>query len=189
MVSVAYSSFSNHDRRFWRMPVGGAAGGGGGRGKRRCGVGAGDACGGGTGRVSAARQASTEQGARRRSFSKLGVFRAARTSAPCAAQKSSVATSSSLAAATTASSVCTSTAEVESLPPAGSSAEAASTQSNNRATTWPGSMCKKRAIKNRGAYVIASARTFVRCEAISQCSLRRSENTRTSRCSARKPST
>ena len=38
MVSVAYSSFSNHDRRFWRMPVGGAAGGGGGRGNRRCGV-------------------------------------------------------------------------------------------------------------------------------------------------------
>ena len=29
MVSVAYSSFSNHDRRFWRRPVGGAAGGGG----------------------------------------------------------------------------------------------------------------------------------------------------------------
>ena len=84
----------------------------------------------------------------------------------------------------------TSTAEVESLPPAGSSAEAASTQSNNRATTWPGSMCKKRAIKNRGAYVIASARTFSKCAAISgRCSLRSDANTRTSRCSAGKPST
>ena len=111
MVSVEYSSLSNHDRRFWRRPVGGAAGGGGGRGKRRCGVGGAGACGGGTGRVSAARQASTEQGARRRSFSKLGVCRAARTSAACAAQKSSVATSSSLAVATIARSVWMSTAD------------------------------------------------------------------------------
>ena len=83
-----------------------------------------------------------------------------------------------------------STAEVESLAPAGSTAEAARTQSNNRATTWPGIMCKKRAIKKRGAYVIASARTFSKCAAISgRCSFSKSQNTRTSRCSAGKPST
>lgn len=152
ILSVVYSSVSNHDRRLCIRPVGGPNGCGAGRGKRRCGVGgAGGTCGGGAGRVSAARQMSTVQGARRRRRSKLGIIRAARTSAPCAAQKSSVARSSSFAAITTARRVWMSTADAASLPPAGSIAAAASTQSSNRATTWPGSIWRKRAMRKRGA--------------------------------------